>query len=267
MDRIISDRTFRFVLVIIGIILVIDIANVFIVGGPSVFAFLLKPAHTVTASEGTASSGGFNPLSSPGNRSPGVAPVRTGTTGQPGDIQAIYVPTKATPVPTVNYVTAVTPIRTPVPDYTPRIVASSVQTTQKPEDYALIYSNDLSYLSSTTPTAVVLDVTEPPLIVRYSVSPRITLDSKYFYNHTGTNKAREELLNVSRPSESSWFTVTIYDKATGQELAQDGYGEIFSALPDKTFTWRTAGSFLVQFDGENSDVHVEMLLKKEGNLI
>ena len=46
MDRILSDRAIKIIIVVIGVIVVADVLNVFVLGGPSVFALLLNPGGT-----------------------------------------------------------------------------------------------------------------------------------------------------------------------------------------------------------------------------
>jgi hypothetical protein len=261
MDRILSDRAIKIIVLLIAIILVVDIVNVFALGGPSVFSLIFKSGN---ASEKSSSA--------VENSNP-VSPVHTAvdsslnqTTGSSSNsIQAIYVPTKATPIPTVRYVSSVTPIKVATTQSSLRAVQPSAETTEEQDNYVAIYSNDLAYTTD-VPSAVAFDVVNPPLVIKYTVYPNMTTDSINHYNHTATHPGADELINVTRPMESAWFTVTIYNKDTGQEVTQTGYGGIYDQFSQKTYTYRTAGNYLIQFDGANSNVHVDMFLKKEGNL-
>jgi|GEM_PF-1936122 len=274
MDRILSDRAIKILIVIVGIIVIIDVVNVFAMGGPSVFALIFKQGATGSTT-GTSSSSGenvnrFSPLSAAPANATFLQAGENSTAGSgssPGDIQAIYVPTKATPEPTVRYVTAVTPIQAETSESSLRYVQPQTQTLEVEDNYVTIYSDDLSYQTTGTPTAVALKVAEPPLIINFTVSPTMTLDSKLIYNHTATHQGHDELVNVTRPSESSRFTVTIYDKDTGMQVDQDGYGGVYDQLADNTYTLREAGNYLIQFNGANADVHVDMFLKREGNIV
>jgi hypothetical protein len=262
MDRVLSDRAVKLIVLVIGIILVVDVVNVFVLGGPSVFSLIFKSGNTVSASEVSSSTNvQANGVLRQTEGNISAAPSPGSSSGNP---QAIYVPTKATPVPTVRYVTEVTPIQVGTSESTLKYIAPTAEPTQDQDAYALIYSNDLSYPGS--PTAVAFKVAEPPLVIKYTVSPNMTTDRILIYNHTATHPGADELINATRPSESAWFTVTIYDRASGKELEEDGYGKLHSILTDKTFTVRDAGDYLIQFDGENAQVHVDMLLKKEGNI-
>lgn len=265
MDKILSDRAFKIIILVIGVILIIDIVNVFALGGPSIFSLIFKSGNT--AEKSTSLTG--NPAADAVVQ--GIAtPAPNQSNGiSSGSVQAIYVPTKATPLPTVNYVTSVTPIKIATSRPSLRTAATQpVSTPVEEEDaYTAIYSNDLSFSVQDVPSAVAFDVVNPPIVIKYTVSPLMITDVKNIYNHTATHAGADELVNTTRPSESAWFTVTIYDKATGREVAQDGYGNLYGLLSQKTYTYRTAGDYLIQFDGENADVHVDMFLKREGNLV
>jgi len=58
MERKLSDHAFKFIVLIIGIIIVVDIANVFVIGGPSVFSLIFKPGNTISTSEIVSSPAG-----------------------------------------------------------------------------------------------------------------------------------------------------------------------------------------------------------------
>jgi len=262
MDRILSDRAFKIIVLVIGIILVVDIVNVFALGGPSVFSLIFKSGNTSEKSSSAAENPNLvSPVPSQANST-----LNQTTGSSSSSIQAIYVPTKATPIPTVRYVSSVTPIKVAATKSPLRAVQPTAETTEEQDNYVAIYSNDLSYGTTDVPSAVAFDVVNPPLIIKYTISPKMTLDSRLIYNHTASQPGRDELINTTYPSEYAWFTATIYDKETGQEVAQEGYGPDYGLFPQKTYTYRTAGNYLIQFDGANSNVHVDMFLKKEGNM-
>jgi len=271
MNRLVSDRTFQIIVLIVAIVLAVDIINVFVVGGPSVSTLVFKPANAI-ATSGDSSLSPENPGTvSPVNtasasaapRSPAVNSTAARTAGSTsGTVQAIYVPTKATPIPTVRYITEVTPVDSGRDESTLRYIPLETPT-PVPEDYMYIFSKNLSYPDA--PTALAFNVTDPPLVIRYEVFPIIAHDTKFYINQTTSRKGQGELINTSYPSENSWFTITVYDRETGQEIDEDGYGETYARISDHTFIVHEAGSFLVQFDGANANVQVDMLLKRAGN--
>jgi len=261
MDRIVSDRAVKIIVLIIGIILVIDLMNVFIVGGPSVFSLIFKSGNAASASE--ISSGTIikqTAIDESGSRNVGDLSMSA---------EAIYVPTKATPVATIAYVQEVTPI--PKTTTTIRLFAPPpTQVSLEKEEYVLIYSKDLTYLPSNAPTAVAVNVIKPPLVIKFIVEPVMTSHVSVSINRSAKKSgpsSTDTLYNTTFPSENARFTATIYDKETGQKLDEDGYGGFYDQVVDNTFTVRKAGNYLVQFDGKQSTVHVEMELKKEGNII
>ena len=273
MERKLSDHAFKFIVLIIGIIIVVDIANVFVIGGPSVFTLIFKPGNTISTSEIVSSSAGNTNLLTMNasanaiqNETGGTVPVVQKAANPSGTIQAIYVPTKATPVPTVHYVTVVTPIQTGTVESSQFVVRPTPQAIPEQDEYVPIYSEDLSYITTSVPTAVAFSVVNPPLVINFTVSPVMVKDIMAITNNTQSNKGREELINVTRPSEFSSFTVIIFDRETGKEIDRDGYGGVYDRLPDSTYSLREAGSYLIQFEGANTNVHVTMFLKKKGNI-
>lgn len=256
MDRILSDRAVKIVVVVIGVIVIADVLNVFVLGGPSVFALLFKP--------GGNAAGNSSPASSVGNVSVSLTPNQAA--GNPANsISAIYVPTTATPIPTIKYVSVVTPIQTSGTESSLMYVAPTAQTTTDQSDYAAIYSNALNFTSDSS-SAVAFNVVNPPLVINYTVTPVNTVETKYIYNHTATHPGAYENRSFTRPSEQAWFTITVYDKDTGQQLDQTGFGGQYSWDTQDTYTFRKAGNLLIQFDGQNANVQIDMFLKKEGNI-
>nr|WP_319377566.1 hypothetical protein [uncultured Methanoregula sp.] len=258
MDRILSDRAVKVIVLAIAIILVIDMVNVFVVGGPSMLSLLSKNGDTASASEISS-----NAVIKPAGENIAVTP-----TSPARSVPAIYVPTTATAVPTIAYVTEVTPILETTTTVPLRVTQVPTQTSPEENDYALIYSGDLSYNPTNTPTAVAFNVANPPLIIKFTVSPEMTSHVSVSINRSAKKDGPSDTLyNSTYASENSRFTVTVYDKDTGAKLDQDGYGGLFDQEIDNTFVVRKAGNYLIQFDGRQADAHVEMLLKKEGNIV
>ncbi len=250
-----TDRTLIIIVAIIGIILLVDIINVFIIGGPSVLTLISRQGSPAFANETPA------PVEKTG------IPAKMVASSPVSASDAIFVPTKATPVPTVKYVSVVTPIVTSenARSSSPNILP----TTQPPkeENYVLIYAEDLSYVSGKVPTAVSFDVKNPPLVINYNISPVMVFDSRYATNSSALKELRTDILiNSTYPSPDAVFTVSVFDKTTGGKVAEDGYGRLYGITPKKTFVIREAGRYIIQFYGDDVDAHVEMLLKREGNI-
>lgn len=265
-----SDRVFQIIVVIAVIILAVDLINVLFVGGPSVSTLVFKPGTPVAASEISSQAPVYNAQVT----QPGTASAASRGAGEnissvqkvastTGAIPAIYVPTKATPVPVVEYVVEVTPMPTARSESTLRYVPPVTQAPPQ-DEYVTIYSKNLTYPDQ--PTALAFTVKEPPLIIRFTVSPVIITDFKVVTNRSGTKAYPEAAFNLTRASENSWFTVTVYDRETGEIFDEDGFGETFNQHLDHTLVVHEAGCYLVQFDGANANVQVDMLLKRAGNV-
>jgi len=256
MDKKTADRLPVILLLIIGVILLADIVNVFALGGPSLFSMLLKPAGTGSDANTPAIPG----LS--GNVSEGTT-LSGSATGQ-----VIFVPTTATPVPVVSYISVVTPVIDTEDQPLYRNLSAPVQT-RETDAYAIIYSGDLSYYYGEDPTAVQVDVKEPPLVIEFQVTPLMEEDSKIGKNLTTSAKKAgkiDELVNTTVISPQAEFTVTLYDPLSGGEISRDGFGLEYGHTAQRTITIRDAGNYIVQFDGKFVDAHVDMRIKREGNI-
>lgn len=266
MDHLLRDKYFRLFVVIIGIIIVADIVNVFVIGGPSIFSAILSKGTGagMSAAGGAALNIPLNNESatSSGHSERGVAAISgTGISENSGD--DIYVPTKATPIPTVNYVTEVTPVGTTSASATLRYVAPTATQEEIADTFVAIYSKDFTYTVNSTPSAVAVDVSRPPLIINFTVTPDMAHRLKVIDNRTGTKAYNTTTYHISRPSEEAWFTVTIYDRNTGQKIDEDGFGGTFDLLTDNEYTLRQAGSYQIQFNGQFTSAHVDMFLDRD----
>ena len=257
MDSRLSDRVPVIIVFVIGVILFIDLVNVFFIGGPSFFSLIFKSGNA-------ASGSGSSPAVTVTEKS---SVVNVQASPPPGSV--IFVPTMATPVPVVSYVSVVTPIVTQTDDLTTFLrTPPTVPVTPEQDTYIYIYSGNLSYLSGESPTAVAFDVKEPPLVINYNVIPVIVKDSKVAVNRSAKKELRTDMMiNFTYPSPDSSFFITIYDRKSGEKIAQDGYGRLYGLIPQKTFIVREVGSYIVQFEGSESEAHVDMLLKREGNIV
>ena len=255
MDPKLHDRLPIIIVFIIGIILVLDLVNVFFIGGPSLFSLIFKP--------GNAASGTPHDTILTGNSSLAVA--SKGTSSSP----AIYVPPTATPVPVVSYVAVVTPIENGDDQPAYRTLAAPTMK-QQDDTYAFIYSGNLSYYYGEAPTAVAFDVKEPPLVIKYQVIPMIAEDHMLAKNQTASAKKAgmtDEIVNTTYASPLAVFTVTVYDRTSGGKISQDGFGTGYESCTEKTIVVRDAGKYIIQFDGKYVEAHVDMQLKREGNLV
>lgn len=261
MDRKLSDHVPIIIAILIGIILVIDLINVFVIGGPSFFSLIFKTG-TAASTSNPSNAGTFPANPAGGNTS---ADSHAGS--------AIFVPTKATPVPVVSYVSVVTPIQEETQDHPAYRVLATPTPTQETDVYALIYSNNLSYYRGEQPTALAFDVKEPPLVIDYRIIPMTEDESKLVINKTESAKKSgqtDQLVNTTFVSPQAAFTVTVYDRNTGRKVSQEGFGtssgEVLGDVTDKTLIVREAGSYLIQFDGKYVDVQVDMQIKRKGNM-
>ena len=113
--------------------------------------------------------------------------------------------------------------------------------------------------------AVSLNLTNPPLVIDFLVSPRQVTDQKWFVSR---NSSHEEITeSITGPSPNAWFTVTVSDKNSGELILQDGYGRQFGIDTAREIKVLKPGLFRVEFTGNDVTVQINMSVKEEGNLV
>jgi hypothetical protein len=105
----------------------------------------------------------------------------------------------------------------------------------------------------------------PPMFINYTVVPKnVTVNKAY----TDTNTDKTKTLTYSDYSMSSWFEVTVRNKATGEVILQDGFG---AAKGYPTYLSRTLkviknGDFVIEFNGNDIKATVNVWVKPHGNV-
>jgi len=189
---------------------------------------------------------------------PGQAPGQAGETGTsaPGE----------TPVPTETPVSIIT-IETPyvsqssIPSPVENQTAGA---TPAPDRYVDVYHEILNPRYNTT--AISLNLTNPPLILNYSLDPRMVTDEKWFVSRN-TSRAETEV-TLTMPSQTSWFRITIYDKNTREVIDQKGYGrEYSSSITTGQMKVFKSGIYLIEMEGNDVTAAVNISVKERGNII
>lgn len=109
------------------------------------------------------------------------------------------------------------------------------------------------------------NLVNPPLIIDYRVIPYNITDMKYFEYKIMSTKF-EETVNITRPYENAWFTITIVDKETGEIFIRDGYGKEYALQSPKHLEIRERGNYKIEVDGNSVVFNLSMEVKKEGNI-
>jgi hypothetical protein len=172
------------------------------------------------------------------------------------------VPPVPTPSPVPEYVTIkpvidTLPVSRPVYDTAP----FSPEMLYNTNEYTRIFNNNLPYNGYTY--NISFDLKNPPMIIRYTVVPTTITDYKWF-----SPRDNEKLIDtavVTRPAETAYFTVKIYNN--GELKNTLGWGTIYGTpLTPQTIVIRDTGMSDIELSGEQVTVSTEVFVKKEGNI-
>lgn len=131
------------------------------------------------------------------------------------------------------------------------------------EGYITIYSLTDEKVSQVLPL-VSFSLLNPPLVIDYNVTPSSAIDIKYVEYKEMATEHKENLV-VSRPYENSWLNVIVRNKDTGQIVAEDGFGGIYSFQTPRQLVLRECGNYSFEFTGDYAQLDLTMKVKQEGN--
>ncbi|MCX6692795.1 MAG: hypothetical protein NTW33_12315, partial [Methanoregula sp.] len=147
-----------------------------------------------------------------------VAPPKPGSSSSsstPGSSQSDTGQSVIASTTTPLYVTIETPYQTPT---TPRKQVPVA--TPTPDDYIPVYSTTQYF--SWNATAVSFNLTKPPMIIDFAVTPVNLTGTKIT---TSKSLSKEEItVTYDYFSPYSWFEITVREKNTGRILNKDGFG-------------------------------------------
>lgn len=194
-----------------------------------------------------------------------VAPPKPGTSASPGAAGAVTPTTegaKETPV----YVTIETPYSTGIANPTKKI--TTAEPTPPPEEWVEI--NHISQPFGFNATAFSFNLQNPPMIIFINVKPVNQTRTKEITNPFGS---REDItITIDDYSPASWFELTVRNKNNGQILQQAGFGntysgKLYSQELNQTIKVLQKGDMLVELNGNLITAHVNVSVKKEGNIV
>jgi hypothetical protein len=150
--------------------------------------------------------------------------------------------------PTDNFENA--PVATPRTPIPPDITCS-------------IFSKTAAY--SYNGTSISFNQKNPPMFINYTVIPKnVTVNRAY----TDTNTDKTKTLTYSDYSTSSWFEVTVRNKATGEIVLQDGFGSAkgYPMYLSRTLKVLKSGDLLIEINGNDIRASVSVWIKPQGNV-
>jgi hypothetical protein len=114
-------------------------------------------------------------------------------------------------------------------------------------------------------TAVSLNLTNPPLIINFSVTPEIVSRDVWYVNKTGSKA--EVTTTITGPSPNAWFEVTVADKTSGNTVLRDGYARIYGIETQRQLKVFKTGLYRIEFSGNDVTVLINMSVKQQGNIV
>jgi len=195
-----------------------------------------------------------------------VAPPKPGSSSSsstPGSSQSGTGQAVDTSTTTPLYVTIETPYQTPTILRTQVPVA-----TPTPDDYIQIYCTTQQF--SWNATAVSFNLTKPPMIINFAVTPTNLTGTKTTTNQFGSKE--EITVTYDYFSPYSWFEITVREKNTGRILNKDGFGSYKQYSVDtgqdvpRTIKVMQPGDLLIEMTGNQITAAVNLSVIKTGNI-
>jgi hypothetical protein len=178
---------------------------------------------------------------------------------------SVLRPVPVTPVPLRQYVTIEPVVRDSGGPRSSKTLyeqpSSLLGSLYDPNEYITIFGNNMSY--EDTYYNISFDMKNPPMVIHFTVfAPNIT-DVKWFEPRDPAKQIDTAV--VSRPDESAWFELKIYDENGLYD--KQGWGREYgiSESTQEIFV-RNPGLYHLEFSGRLVVVNSEILVKKEGNI-
>lgn len=193
---------------------------------------------------------------------PVVNPVNPLPTANiPSPIYSEVAAQKIAPEPPEYYVTMEP--QEPDVDYLHQIIQPEIPR-RSDEGYVIIFSLKNHSLFDKQPS-VSFNLVNPPLIIEYNVTPFSFSDTRHVeYKRISTSYGED--IVVDRPYEGTWVKVVVKDKATGQIVTEDGYGNVFGKQTPREIVLYNNGNYLIEISGAYAAIDLTMKVKTEGNI-
>jgi TM2 domain-containing membrane protein YozV len=107
-------------------------------------------------------------------------------------------------------------------------------------------------------TSVPVTVNHPPLLISFTVNPRMFTSQKVAYTKLG----EEQAVSSSYVSPTSWFELTLTDKSTGTLVFQDGFGKTFGSTTKKEMPFYRPGDYNLTLRGNDITVDIRLMEKR-----
>ncbi|MDD2472584.1 MULTISPECIES: hypothetical protein [unclassified Methanoculleus] len=162
--------------------------------------------------------------------------------------------TEETPENNPGYLVPATPYPTATGGMASPTLSKSPAVTPTSDPYVTLYNQTTPFNLTHSTDAFSFDLTAPPLLIDFTVEPKMVEREKYGTSDYGSKK--EGVFKQRYPSEDSWFTVTVRDRESGEIVAENGFGKLFSTDTHKEVYIGRSGDYLIQFSGNEVTVHI-----------
>jgi hypothetical protein len=198
-----------------------------------------------------------------------VAPPKPGSSSSsstPGSSQSDTGQGVSTSTTTPSFVTIETPYQTPTSDSFPRTQIPVA--TPTPDEYIQIYSTTQYF--SWNATAVSFNLTKPPMIIDFAVTPVNLTGTKIT---TSKSLSKEEItVTYDYFSPYSWLEITVREKNTGRILNKEGFGSYKQYSDDtgrevpRKLRIMQPGNLLIEMSGNQITANMNVSVIKTGNI-
>ncbi|HVP94033.1 MAG TPA: hypothetical protein VMS89_02560 [Methanoregulaceae archaeon] len=130
--------------------------------------------------------------------------------------------------------------------------------------YSEIYNNTLPL--NDYAVGYQYDLTSPPLIINYAVTPKMITRSIWYESKTGSvdssTQSRGDVIEQStQPDPNAWFEVTVRNVDTNKVVLDEGFGKTLGGDLAKNVTVQSSGKYQIDMQGNAVTVTVKMYIR------
>ncbi len=202
----------------------------------------------------SGSSGGSSWFSGGNKGTSGSGSGSQGTGGSAG--------TSPTPSPTeTSYMTPATPFPVETPPPTTSSYTRLPDPTLEIPKYVAIFYDTLAFKQNRT--AYTYQLERPPMVIEMCIKPNMTTRTIWYESRMGEREEKTETITTISPA--AWFEVTVRHQPDGTIVAQDGFARSFSVETAKQLTIRSAGTYLIEFGGNDLSAEIQIRVPETGS--
>jgi hypothetical protein len=159
--------------------------------------------------------------------------------------------------PTMAMTTVMTPALPTITTLPPTTVPTAVITRDDrfEETYLELYNRNLTYKFGQKEVFPV-DLTRPPLFIKFNVTPVMVNRSKL----VDIGLSTEHTVYAVYPDPNSWFEVRVLDAISGTVVDAQGFNKEYNQYTKQEFMVREKGKYTVEMSGNGVTVTIQILM-------